>query len=148
MSLAAIRNGLVETIQNYGKWSSSQVSTCDFGIAEACASCVVLQPGPGSVFEPITYMGGDSVRAKRNLWDISGVVMVKDPGDPTALLGNLWTACDDIYNSINSDDTLGGAADAAMVISISRPGIDAFIDSGNNVYGFITFTVRAQEAVG
>jgi len=148
MSLAAIRNGLVETIQNYGRFSASQISTCDFGIAESCASCVVLQPGPGSVFEPITLMGGDSVRAKRNLWEISGVVMVKDPGDPRVLLGNLWTACDDIYNSVNADDTLGGAADAAMITSISRPSIDAFIDAGGVVLGFITFTVRAQEAVG
>ena len=148
MSLVAIRNGTVKTIQNYGKWVASEISTCDFGIAEACASCVILQPGPGSVFEPITFMGGDSVRAKRNIWEQSGVVMVKDPGDPQALLGNLWTACDDIYNSVNADDTLGGAADAAMITSISRPSIDAFIDAGGVVLGFITFTVRAQEAVG
>ena len=148
MGIVAIRNGLVETIQNYGKWGASQISTCDFGIAESFASCVVLQPGPGSTFEPITFMGVDTVRAKRNIWEIAGVVLVKDPGNPTAFLGNLWTACDDIYNSVNADDTLNGAAMAAMVTAISRPSMDAFIDTGDNIFGFISFTVRAQEVIG
>jgi hypothetical protein len=148
MSLVAIRNGLVATIVDYGAWKSSEVSTCDFGIATLSGSCVVLQPGAGTVIEPITFMGADTVRGKKNIWEIAGIVMVKDPGDPTAFLGRLWTACDDIYASINSDDTLDGAAVAAMIRTISRPSIDAFIDAGGTVFGYITFTVKAEEIVG
>ena len=148
MSLVAIRNGLVATIVDYGAWTAAQVSTCDFGIATTSGSCVVLQPGAGTVIEPITFMGVDTVRGKRNIWEISGIVMVKDRGDPTAFLGALWTACDDIYASVNSDDTFDSTAIAGMIRTISRPSIDSFIDAGGVIFGFITFTVRAEEVVG
>jgi hypothetical protein len=145
MSLATIRNGLVATIIGGGKYSSCEVSTCDFGVMNLSASCVILQPGPGTMIEPLTMMGGDNVRGNRITWDIAGMVLVKDPGNPTCLLGALWTACDDIYNSVHRDDTLNGTAQVSSVVSISRPSMDSFITDGNVDWGYINFSVRAEE---
>jgi hypothetical protein len=145
MSLAAIRNGLVATIIGAGKWSASQVSTCDFGIMNLSASCVVLQPGAGTQIEPLTLMGGDNVRGNRIVWEIAGMVLVKDPGNPLSLLSSMWTACDDIYASVHADDTLGGAAQVAGIVNISRPSMDSFITDGNVDWGYINFAVRAEE---
>jgi len=147
MSISTIRDGLLKTIQDYGKWSSDETSGCDFGITTMSGSCVILQPGPNTTITPISYgtMGeAAGVRNKQIDYDIAGIVMVKDPGDPTAFLGSLWTAVDDIYDSVNSDDTLNGSACVAYITNISRPSIDAFISTGDADFGFITFGVRAQ----
>ena len=145
MSLATVRNGLVTTIVGGGKWSSCEVSTCDFGLMTTSASCVILQPGPGTQIEPLTLMGGDAVRGLRVIWELSGMVFVKDPGAPTCLLGALWTACDDILEAVHRDDTLNGAAQVAMVSAISRPSPDSFVTDGSTDWGYISFTVRAEE---
>jgi len=148
MSIQTVRNGLVATIQAYGKWSATEISACDFGICAFSGSAVILQPGPNTMITPIAYgtMGESSNPSRQKVveYDIAGIVMVKDPGDPTAFLGSLWTAVDDIYNSVNSDDTLNGTACAANITNISRPSIDAFLNDGNTDYGFITFGVRAE----
>jgi len=145
MSLANIRDGLVATIIAGSKFLPSEVSASDFGIMTTSASCVVLAPGPGTMVEPLTLMGGDKVRGNRKTWEIAGMVIVKDPGNPTCLLGALWTACDDIYASVHRDDTLNGAAQAATVTRISRPSMDAFISDGNVDWGYINFSVTAEE---
>jgi hypothetical protein len=145
MSLATIRNGLVETLKDSGKWSAAEISTCDFGLMTTSASCVILQPGPGTQIEPLSLMGGDNVRGLRVTWEMSGMVFVKDPGAPTCLLGSLWTACDDILGAVHRDDTLNGAAQVAMVSAISRPSLDSFVTDGSTDWGYIAFTVRAEE---
>ena len=145
MSMVAMRNGLVTTIVGGGKWSSCEVSACDFGIMNLSASCVVLQPGGGTQIEPLTLMGGDNVRGDRVVWEIAGMVFVKDPGNPTCLLGSLWTACDDIFASVHRDDTLNGAAQVAGITMISRPSMDSFVTDGNVDWGYIQFAVRAEE---
>ena len=144
MTIAAARDGLVTTIQNYGKWSASQISTCDFGIAEFCASSVILAPGGGTSIEPLTMMQAN-VRDKRVVWDMAGWVLVKDPGNPLAFLSRIWTAVDDIYGSVNSDDTLAGAVHAARVNRVSRPSMDTFIDMGGVDFAVIEFNVQAEE---
>jgi len=145
MSLVLIRNGLVQTIKDAGHWNAAEISTCDFGIMNLSASCVVLQPGGGTQIEPLTLMGGDSVRGNRITWEIAGMVFVKDPGSPTCLLGSLWTACDDILASVHRDDTLNGAAQVAGITMISRPSMDSFVTDGNTDWGYIQFAVRAEE---
>jgi hypothetical protein len=79
------------------------------------------------------------------VWDISGIIMIKDPGDPEAFLAGMWQAVDDIYRSVNLDDSLDGSACAATLTQISRPSIDAFISDGSVDFGFITFNVTAEE---
>ena len=147
MTLQTIRDGLIATIVSQGKWNADQVSACDFGIATLSGSCVVLQPGPGSMVSPLAFgvsaCGGS--RLKKKIWDIAGMVLVKDPGTATDFLGKLWQACDDIYTSINADDTLNGAAQAANITMISRPSIDSFIAGEGADFGFITFGVIAEE---
>ena len=144
MSLTSIRNGLVTTIQAYGKWSATEISASDFGIMNTSASCVVLQPGPGTTVTPMSY-GTGTIRSKQKNWSIAGFVFVKDTGNAKTLLGNLWTACDDIYESVNSDDTLNSSCDAAIISAISRPSTDTFVTDGNVDWGFIEFTVEATE---
>jgi hypothetical protein len=145
MSLVAIRNGLVQTIVDHGKWAASQVSTCDFGVVEFSASAVVLAPGPATTIRPLEFRGSASARAKEIEWDIAGFVFVKDPGDATAFLANLWTACDDIFNSVNRDDSLSGAAQAAHIATISRPDPDLFYTLNGHDYGVIRFAVKATD---
>lgn len=147
MTIQTARNGLVATIQNFGKWSASQISTCDFGIAELSASTVVIQPGANSMMEPLSMRSSGSTTKKGVAWDMTGVVLVKDPGDPRVLLGSLWTAVDDIFDSVNSDDTFGGAVEEAHITGISRPGIDSFFTTGDVDFGYITFGVRAYERI-
>ena len=144
MSLQTIRDGLVTTIVGQGKWAASQISSCDFGLMDLSASCVILQPGPGTSITPIA-LGTNTVRDKAKNWDISGMVFVKDEGNPETLLSRMWIACDDIYDSVNADDTLNGTADAAMITRISRPSIDAFVTDGNTDWAFIEFSVAAVE---
>jgi len=144
MAIVAVRNGLVKTIQDYGKWSASQISTCDFGIAENCASSVILAPGGGTSIDALTMMQAN-VRDKRVVWDMAGWVLVKDPGNPRAFLSSLWTAVDDIYESVNSDDTLAGTACAARITRVSRPSVDTFVEMGGMDFGVVEFNVQAEE---
>jgi hypothetical protein len=71
--------------------------------------------------------------------------MVKDKGDPRALLGDLWTMCDDIVDAIHADDTLNGAAMTSNITLLSRPSIDSFVNDGNTDWGYITFALEAIE---
>lgn len=146
MSFAGVRTGLVSTIVGGGRFSQAQVSSCDFGIIELNASAVVLAPGPGTTIYPLEY-GNGSIRGKRIEYDIVGFIFVKDPGDPTTWLGSLWTACDDIFNSVNRDDTLNGQADAAHISAISRPDVDLYYTLKDTDYAVIRFTVKATEYV-
>ena len=142
MTLSNIRTGLVTTIVDFGKWSGTEVSACDFGIMDSSASCVLLQPGPGTAIVAATY-GTNTVRDKIRNWNIDGFVFIKDPGDATALRSNIWTAVDDIYNSVNSDDTLNGTSDGAMITTIGlRP---EMLTDGTIDWAVIEFGVIAQE---
>ena len=145
MSFVTARNGLVATIQAYGKFSASQISTCDFGIVELAASTVVIFPGPNTTITPLTFQSTASTRTKEVTYDIQGVVFVKDPGDPKAWLANLWTASDDIFNSVNLDDSLNGQIQAAHVTTRGRPDPDTFYRLNDIDYAGIRFSVRAVE---
>jgi len=145
VSFAGVRDGLVATIQAHGKWAASQISTCDFGIVELSASTVILAPGPNTSVRPFTFEGDSpSSRQKEVRYEISGYVFVKDPGDPTLLLGRLWTACDDIFGSVNRDDSLGGAVQAAHIATIGRPDPDLFYTLNGVAYAPVRFTVYAM----
>ena len=147
MSLVGMRNGLVTTFQTYGKYSASQISACDFGVIEMSTCAIVLQPGPNSTVTPNVFQTTDT-RGKLIEWEIYGVGLVKETGgDSRTLLGNLWTMADDIFNSVNSDDTLNNSVMAAYVTTISRPSVDSFIETGGALLGFLTFVVRGTEMV-
>ena len=147
MSLIAMRNGLVTTFQTYGRFSASQISACDFGVIDLTTCAIVLQPGPNSTITPNVFQSVDS-RGKEIVWEIYGMGFVKETaGDSRTLLGNLWTLADDIFNSVNSDDSLNNSVLAAHVATISRPSVDSFIETGGGILGFLTFVVRGTEMV-
>jgi len=148
MSMSDIKDGLMAVLLDSGKWDAGEISSCDFGVTEFSASCVIIQPGPNSRFYVEAGLGRSacgSTRMKRREWTISGIGMVKDQGDPRALLGNLWTMCDDLYDAINADDTLNGKAMASHITLMSRPSIDSFVNDGNTDWGYITFALEATE---
>jgi len=144
MTSVAMRDGAVTTFVNFGRFNSCQVSASDFGIMENSACCIVLQPGQNSSAIPILLQSIDT-RRKQIEREIYGMGFVKDQGNPKALLGNLWVMVDDIYDSVNSDDTLNGSVLAAHVATISRPSVDSFIEAGTATFGFITFVVKGTE---
>lgn len=147
MPIKDMLDGLIATIEAHGKWTVNEISACDYGIANLSGSTVHLSPGPDSSIFPLT--GGLSAcggsRQKQATWNIAGMVLVKDPGSPTLFLGRLWTAYDDIFDSVNSDDTLDGKVEAAHISAISRPSPDAFIEGEGADYGFINFVVTGVE---
>lgn len=148
MSLQNIRDGVIANLLASGKWDQSELSSCDFGITEFSASCVIIQPGPNTRFYPIAGLGRStcgSTRTKRKEWTIAGIGMVKDQGDPRALLGDLWTMCDHLVDALDADDTLDGNAMASHITLLSRPSIDSFISDGETDWGFITFALEATE---
>ena len=148
MSLSNIKDGLMANLLASGKWAATELSSCDFGITEFSASCVIIQPGPNSRFYPVAGLGRSacgSTRIKTKEWTIVGIGMVKDQGDPRALLGNLWTLCDDLYDAIDADDTLDGQCMTSHITLMSRPSIDSFINDGNTDWGYITFALEATE---
>lgn len=143
MSASAIRNGWVTTVQNYGAWDASEISTCDFGIMTFSASCVILEPGPATIVTPISY--GDGTRRDKYIkHNFYGRVFIKDPGDATLFLSYLWKAQDDIFNSVHSDDTFDGSCEAGMIETIGVP-TDVFISDGNTDFRYVEFTVVADE---
>ena len=148
MSLSNIKDGLMANLLASGKWDAAELSSCDFGVTEFSASCVIIQPGPNSRFYPEAGLGRStcgSTRLKRKEWTIVGIGMVKDQGDPRALLGNLWTLCDDLYDAIDADDTLDGKCMTSHITLMSRPSIDSFVNDGNTDWGYITFALEATE---
>ena len=148
MSLSEIKNGVMANLLASGHWDAGEISSCDFGITEFSASCVIIQPGPNSRFYVEGGLGRStcgSTRIKRKEWTIVGIGMVKDRGDPRALLGDLWTMCDHIYDSIDADDTLDGKCMASNITLMSRPSIDSFVNDGNTDWGYITFAIEATE---
>jgi hypothetical protein len=147
MSISNIRDGVIATLVAGGKFSPCQVSACDFGITEFNSCAVIIQPGPNTRFYPMAGMGSTcgTSRTKRREWTIAGIGLVKDRGDAKLLLGDLWTLCDDLYDSLNSDDTLDGSALASHITLMSRPSIDSFVTDGEIDWGYITFALEATE---
>jgi hypothetical protein len=143
MSFITMRNGLVATIVAGGKWAACEVSTCDLGIMNSSGSCVFIQPGGATVVGAMAF--GNPSREKKVTREFFGRVFVKDTGAPCKLLGDLWTAADDLFASINADDSLSGMAEAAMVVSFGRPAIDSFVTDGSIDWSYIDFTVRGEE---
>lgn len=149
MTLAAIRAGVIATLVDSGKWTNAQVSACDFGIAEQSACSVILQPGADSRFELLNFgtfgPAACGARDKIRSWRINGILLIKDRGDPKLLLGDLWKGADDLYTALSADDTFNGSACSGQLETISRPAIDAFVESAGADYGFLTFSILASE---
>ena len=144
----AMRDGLITVIANASMFHRDQISACDFGISTFSGCSIVLQPGPGSNFQPLTY-GTFAAAACKNRqqmenWSITGILLVKDMGNPKQLLGDLWQGADDLFDAIDVDSTLDGNACMARITEISRPSIDAFVTAGDQDFGFLTFEVEAQ----
>ena len=113
-------------------------------------SCVFLQPGPATIIRPITYGDISPSSGARGKWidhDIAGRVFIKDTGDSTTFMAKLWQAVDDIFDSIDADDTLGGTCVAAMIVRMGRPSMDEFLEGEGGIFGYIDFAVQAGEAV-
>lgn len=142
MSLQLIRNGLFTLFTASGPYLASEVSTCDFGIiGNVSASAIVLMPGPNSYIEPLA---DGFTRDKRKYWDIAGRGYIKFDGDATDLLSRTWQMHDDIYNTVNKDDSLQGTATAAMVKSFNfNP--DVAVDAAGALWGVINFRIVAEE---
>ena len=141
MSAVAIRNGLVTILVASGKWAASQISTCDFGIAVLSSCAIVLQPNSVAVV-PMEF--GTPARGKRVVHEILGVLMIKDFGNATALLSQLWTGVDDLYSAINADDTLAGTACIARLTRITRPENAFITDGAGSDWAYLRFLVQAE----
>ena len=149
MTMSAIRDGILDVLVDSGKWRRDQVSACDFGVAVKSACAVIIQPGPDSRIEPKDYgtFGTSACGASNKMrsWRFNGILLIKDRGDPTLLLGDLWKGADDLYSALSGDDTFNGTACAGNLESISRPSIDAFVEAGGLDFGFLTFSILASE---
>ena len=143
-----MRDGLISVLADASMFSRDQISACDFGIAMQNACSIIVQPGAGSNFQPLTFgtfaAGACKNRQQMENWSITGILLVKDQGNPEQLLGDLWRGADDLFDAINADNTLDGNACMSRITAISRPSIDAFVTAGDHDFGFLTFDVEAQ----
>lgn len=143
-----MRDGLINVLADASMFSRDQISACDFGIAMHSTCSIIIQPGAGSNFEPLTFSTFAAAACKNRQqmenWSITGIMLVKDTGNPENLLGDLWQGADDLFDAIDADNTLDGNACMSRITSISRPSIDAFVSQGDFDFGFLTFEVEAQ----
>jgi len=142
MSLQAIRNGLFALFTASGPYAATEVSTCDFGIIGDVSTCaIIFMPGANSYIDPETL---GWVRDKHIYWDIAGRGYIKFDGDATGLLSKVWQIHDDIFGTVNKDDTLQGSACAAAVKSLNfNP--DVAVDAAGALWGVVNFRIVAEE---
>jgi hypothetical protein len=143
VSLQAIRNALYAQLITCGPYAASEISTCSFNVLETAATCaIVYLPGNGTTFEELTGTATSGLDEKH--WSISGGVYIRDSGDPQRLLNLVWQAHDDLWNTIQKDRRLGGAADNARLLSMAfdpRIGTEA----GGAFWAEVRWQLRADE---
>ena len=131
MSLSDIREGLYYTLQVWGPWLASEISTCDFGILETVTACAI-------VFMPSTDSSDTST------WSIEGGLYIKDTGDPRALLDRVWQGHDDLRDTFRKDRRLNGAADNAILMSMSFDPTIA-LEAGGALWAQVMWKIQAIE---
>ena len=145
MSLADIREGLYYTLQVWGPWLASEISTCDFGILETATACaIVFMPSTDSSFEETGFGTSDS--SDTNVWSIKGGLYIKDTGDPRALLNKVWLGPDDLRNTFRKDRRLNGTADNAVLMSMSFDPTIA-LEAGGALWAQVLWKIQAIEYV-
>ena len=145
MSLADIREGLYYTLQVWGPWLASEISTCDFGILETATACaIVFMPSTDSSFEETGFGTSDS--SDTNVWSIEGGLYIKDTGDPLALLNKVWLGHDDLRNTFRKDRRLNGTADNAVLMSMSFDPTIA-LEAGGALWAQVLWKIQAIEYV-
>ena len=143
MSLADIREGLYYTLQVWGPWLASEISTCDFGILETATACaIVFMPSTDSSFEETGFGTSDS--SDTNVWSIEGGLYIKDTGDPRALLNKVWLGHDDLRNTFRKDRRLNGTADNAVLMSMSFDPTIA-LEAGGALWAQVLWKIQAIE---
>lgn len=143
MSLANIREGLYYTLQVWGPWLDSEISTCDFGILETVTACaIVFMPSTDSSFEEIGFGISDSPDV--NTWSIEGGLYIKDTGDPRALLNRVWLGHDDLRDTLRKDRTLNGQASNAILMSMSFDPTIA-LEAGGALWAQVIWKIQAVE---
>ena len=145
MSIAAIRNGIAQTLTACGPYSNAMISACTFDVLEStnggCA--IVFLPDGVSQIEPLTY-GGRNSREYHRKWRIGGTLYIRDTGDEQALWGKVWQGYDDLYDTISKDDSLQSSACAAALVSVSQR-VNTFVDAGGHTWKPVEFVIIAEE---
>ena len=144
MSITAIRNGLYTLLTASGPWTAAEISTCSFDCLERGSGCAITFFPEGTTdIEPLAF-GSGGVQADQRHWRIGGTVWIREDGNPQTILGGIWRAYDDIYNTIRKDNTLGGTCDRAMLTDISTT-LNRFQESGGHVWKPVDWVVIADE---
>ena len=143
MSLSDIREGLYYTLQVWGPWLASEISTCDFGILETVTACaIVFMPSTDSSFDETGFGTSDS--SDTSTWSIEGGLYIKDTGDPRALLDRVWQGHDDLRDTFRKDRRLNGAADNAILMSMSFDPTIA-LEAGGALWAQVMWKIQAIE---
>ena len=138
MSLSDIREGLYYTLQVWGPWLASEISTCDFGILETVTACaIVFMPSTDSSFEETGFGTSDS--SDTSTWSIEGGLYIKD-----ALLDRVWQGHDDLRDTFRKDRRLNGAADNAILMSMSFDPTIA-LEAGGALWAQVMWKIQAIE---
>ena len=145
MSIASIRGGLYTHITTCGPWAANQVSTCSFDNLESTngACAITFFPEGTTTIEPLT-MGRSNVVEDKVDWRIGGTLWIRDTGDPTDVLNRIWLGYDDLLTTLRKDNSLGGTAQAAFLVSITQRTVD-FRTAGGHLWKPVDWVVVAQE---
>jgi hypothetical protein len=143
VSLAEIREGLYYTLQVWGPWLASEISTCDFGILESVSSCgIVFMPSTDTSFEETGF--GTTDADDTSTWSIEGGLYIKDTGDPRALLNKVWLGHDDLRDTLRKDRRLNNTADNSILTGMSFDPTIA-LEVGGALWAQIKFKIQAVE---
>lgn len=141
MSGSNIGDGLVTTLTNASAFDSTNVTKDDYSILEKTAACaLVVQPSS------LTNEGHTYGRSWAITWSIRIDGFVRDIGNPTQTLRNLWKLPDEVLAAINADQSLNSSACQAMIVSGGRPK-DVLVDVGGQLWLPFDFVVEALEVM-
>ena len=88
---------------------------------------------------------GGGTRDLNKFWEIAGMLLIKDPGNPIEFLTKIWDGVDDIFDAIVADETLGGVAETTTIAGIDRGDPDSYYNDGGVDWAYLNFRVICQE---
>lgn len=143
MSIQTIRNGIYAVLTACGPWKATEVSTCCFDVLESTNACaIVYLPGDSEI--SMQALGRAPSASQLRRWGITGVLYVKDTGDPKRTLSNVWKGVDDLYSTFAQDNSLQGNAAAAQLTRITHAA-GQFIEAGGALWAQVRWTLVADE---
>ena len=140
-----LRSGILATLSACGPYSTTQISTCDYGILERSSGCAILiHYGPEENSEPTTFRGADTDVSMFDVIQFQGECYIQFIGNPQKLLSDVYQARDDIKATFHKDVKLQSSACFAY-LSGFRYNIDEAYEMGGKEWALLRFQLTVHD---